>query len=1060
MSRPGRLATTLTSVAGLLVLAGATAYDSTYYAAKSVKVVFAKRHFYNNTVPYNSVGCAGDAKEYFDPTNDRVAPVKPTWLKNVSLDITNANSPYGASNSIFCSYGSASSSLPAACQGPLPPASCNVPPPPSNCAAFDDRQSLTGYQARAYIIGGMACEDADCNTQSNTIYAVDVNETTNLSTPSSAVSISKLSITMPSASIFGAWSFDEIHDWVIGYGGGNSGGGAFFSIQRLLQKPFPGSTADPSILAIENNTGTTTLNHQYAGQAGLTSAEITAEQTAADTVTTLSNAKSRPGARVGHSLTYVSRRAPGLGRRKLLTGAANCGGGTYTSCLSQSVPSSTLADTGWNDDDYFVSIGGIAVGSGNNYLAGEVMALNPHRFANPDGTGTSGGQNVFDWEWLSNANWLANTVQTTPVNTMPVIDLSTDGTVPTSWVHTDRFGRTNTVTGDSATNYGIFPPRAYHRSVYDPIRDRIYVFGGITTMSPDGTVNGGNSGDAITNFHQSYWSLITGDSYMTPTSETWIYDTPGVGKRPTLGCRITTSPIGGNTLPRFSTATIPDHSTFDAAILNYEQSSAVFPPGGCMQYAQPVTDTVESDTEADDGGTAPNYTQPDMRFEHAMAFDERQGVVIMFGGCNTKPSYDAANGLQGSTTIAAGSYTSVYDPTKNCDTRAEFLNDTWMFIPPESPESALAYSLSGSTNYTFGRPDFISPLDPATNGLPYVFPISGSTTMTSSELQSYTNGTWIKLFSDDGSSAVSTTQPLARASAAFWYDKAHGKFYLFGGKTCVGCQTDNGTGQFLNDFWEYTPPSLSDCKRAYYSSSSEVACTSVGTWKQLYAGTNSHSFSSTPSTADYPPPLMAAAGVFASRAPGDYNHYGDGYYTVSDGACENQGPILGTPATSKERVGAVYIDIDRSQFSSTENLLVNLKMLPFAPSTYTAAGADNGDGTKLAGYHFNGTYGASTSDDRDSASESDKAYIRVTLLVNPVSSVDAMLSQLQPRFRSYQTPGTAQVAHEFDLAASGTGQPTEKQIFIPLSMDSRVNLVKIERVRGTVKFYDMTLTKF
>jgi hypothetical protein len=52
------------------------------------------------------------------------------------------------------------------------------------------------------------------------------------------------------------------------------------------------------------------------------------------------------------------------------------------------------------------------------------------------------------------------------------------------------------------------------------------------------------------------------------------------------------------------------------------------------------------------------------------------------------------------------------------------------------------------------------------------------------------------------------------------------------------------------------------------------------------------------------------------------------------------------------------------------------------------------------------------------------------------------------------------VAQEFDLAASGTGQPTEKQIFIPLALDSRINLIKIERVRGTVKLYDMTVTKF
>jgi hypothetical protein len=1039
------------AVAGTVAVASANLI-STYQAADTIKVIFAKQFFYNNTEPLNSIGCAGDAKYYFDPQLDRITPSKPSWLRNVSVDITNANAPFGASNSFLCSYGAAQSSAPPECLGPFPPSYCNVPPAPSNCAAFDDMQQLTGYRTRAYIIGGYACNTAGCasNTYSDQIFEVLIDDTTQVANAADAVTITRapsgmtIPITVDSTGttalsrlLHSSWVFDEIHEWIFGIGGVDTNGVSANirdSIVRLFQKPAPGSTADPTIPGIEAldiNTATKILTAN-AGAAGLRS----------HTLANMSN----PEATLGASSVYIRRRDPGLSRRLSMETAGGSNGGETCSvgylCVLSGSDTSVNAEHGWHDGDYFLNIGGINSGAAPARLSSAIAALIPHRIQTQNGSIATPAKDGLSWEWLN--HWQTRTNS----HFFRVIDLRTDGTLPnstnpySSWDHTDRFGRATA---------GLFPARAFHRSVYDPRTHRVYTFGGIITDA-----SAALSATSSTSMN-SYGSVFSSND-ITPTSETWILDLPHSGRKPTLGCRTTNSAVTATSLPglirsRYNNTNneLVDLTTFSAADLEYETNAAIFPPGGCMQYAQPYTASINTGSTNDDGGTATTYTPPPMRLEHQMAFDERQGVVIMFGGCNNAPPYNAATGLQGN----LGTNPIAYDPLRNCTSRSNYLNDTWMYIPPQTLESALVTPLSGSsTAYVFGRPDLLAPLDPLTLGLPLIYP-NGSTTMTSAELHAYTNGAWIQLYSDTGATTQSdTTTPLARASASFWYDKAHGKFYMFGGQTCNGCTTNNGTTNLLNDIWEFTPPNIANC------TASTASCSSSGTWRLIRDNTATHSFSSPASTADYPPPTRSAAGVYATRAPGAYYHYGDQYYTVSDNACEGQGPILGSAATSKERVGAIYVDIDRSQFATNENLLINLKLLPFAPASYDAAGADKGLGTKLPGYDFNGTYGASTADDHDQAGESDRAYIRVSLLRNPFTTVDALLSQLQPRFRAYQAPGTAVIAQEFDIASSGTGQPLEKQIFVPLSMDSTINLIKIERVRGTVKFFDMTITKF
>ncbi|HLE01092.1 MAG TPA: hypothetical protein VJB59_12565 [Bdellovibrionota bacterium] len=102
---------------------------------KGALFTFFHSDYYSLGVPKAQTSCAGDAKTFYDPFKiqsdqlstpfptdalDPTATLKPTFIKNVSVDLTDANSPVAANKAIFCSLGTAP----------------NVPGP-SNCATFD-----------------------------------------------------------------------------------------------------------------------------------------------------------------------------------------------------------------------------------------------------------------------------------------------------------------------------------------------------------------------------------------------------------------------------------------------------------------------------------------------------------------------------------------------------------------------------------------------------------------------------------------------------------------------------------------------------------------------------------------------------------------------------------------------------------------------------------------------------------------------------------------------------------------------------------------------------------
>jgi hypothetical protein len=287
-------------------------------------------------------------------------------------------------------------------------------------------------------------------------------------------------------------------------------------------------------------------------------------------------------------------------------------------------------------------------------------------------------------------------------------------------------------------------------------------------------------------------------------------------------------------------------------------------------------------------------------------------------------------------------------------------------------------------------------------------------------------GTWIPL--------SPSTKPPPRTGASFVFDRAHQKYYLQGGFGCLDTQCST-PAQAINDLWAYSPPNFNDpaqCNRT------TGICTQFaqGTWTQIRANLDASNSEQ---------PTQRKGAVIAYGVP-QFTH-GDEYYTITDSACVGQGPVASADVSvNKELVGAIYIDVDRSVLAPNENLLINLRFLPFDQST------------KLPGFFDNNDPNV-TVNDTDASSIQDQALIRVQMLNSPLKEADQIQASIQPRFHEFLS-GTPIVGDTFLYVSGATGQVTEKQIHVPISLDSTVNLIKIERIQGSVKFYEMTVSRF
>lgn len=923
-----------------------TGYEDAY----TTKVIFNKKSFYTNYSPSN-YGCAGDVKLFYDTMNDRVAPVKPNWLRNISVDITNTNTSNGASNATTCGLFGGNASTPA------------------NCAVFDDLQSNSSYLDRpvnAILLSGCSGSAGNCRVDTTdsmqaqlwTLNYLDVNTSPTWAKQSPGIpQLSGISPATFSGLLWSAGDYDEVHDRYYMFGGifpTDSTATTFEFSNNLVKMEFESDgTLKASKLPEQLINGTNVANGDgtvgdamsiHAARGGFLKSNMTkVSPPTGDGVSGL----------LGHSFTYASRRH-----------------GAMKTWCSDADPTTTCPDRGtvgstdnalkayYEDQDFFLMVGGM---NDAGTFQSDLWLFTPHGFSSDVGTHA-----------LDGGSWnLSGT---------PVAGFTTERGYDRYITKNSSFSAPYVVGGVAPYSIGttFWTARAFHKVSYDPGMNRFYIFGGLT----------GSAASA------------------TASSQLWVYDPPAVGRRPTSTCYVSTTPDGVNLLPGnafFDSSNILDGLMTDTAPAytnlsinqNYLTQKFVFPPGGCLQRI-----IYQSST-----------TLPE-RFEHAQAFDRDQKALMVFGGCKTPSA--ASIQTTGATTG---------DPTTNCNSGNTLLGDTWVYLPPTTTE---VFQKDDTTfaNHPLSSND--SERMPNIFGTDFwldhsaVYSGGGFTDSKTYPTAGEVVGTWIQL--------SPTTSPTKRVSASIYYDRNKHKFYLFGGQGCIDTACSSVTT--LNDMWEFTPPDI-----ATYCDRDTATCNAQGTWTKI--------FDNAPASADLPKPRKGAQLVFAQPQ----FSYGDEYYTVTDTPCYNQGPILtGDSSVSKQHVGAVYVDVDRDYITAGENLLISLRFLPFDSNT------------KLPGWFDNSTPSA-TSDDRDYASGQDQAVIRVQLLNSYLKSMEEIQTLPQPRFHNFLS-GTPVVAEQFMYVSGGSGQITEKQILVPLTYSSSIDLIKIERIQGSVKFYEMSVSKF
>lgn len=163
--------------------------------------------------------------------------------------------------------------------------------------------------------------------------------------------------------------------------------------------------------------------------------------------------------------------------------------------------------------------------------------------------------------------------------------------------------------------------------------------------------------------------------------------------------------------------------------------------------------------------------------------------------------------------------------------------------------------------------------------------------------------------------------------------------------------------------------------------------------------------------------------------------YNSGYYTTTNSACINSGPIVSNdPLVNSTLVGGVYFDIDRTQLGPNENLLLNITFFPLGQ----------------ANLPLNQTTAFSILD-----TPSIKVH-----LAKIGQSGDTIRSITQPRILTYgSTTQYVQAAQDFSILGAPAGQLQQQQLYLPIAIDPGIDRIHVQRYSGNIIFIDATLFK-
>lgn len=273
------------------------------------------------------------------------------------------------------------------------------------------------------------------------------------------------------------------------------------------------------------------------------------------------------------------------------------------------------------------------------------------------------------------------------------------------------------------------------------------------------------------------------------------------------------------------------------------------------------------------------------------------------------------------------------------------------------------------------------------------------------------HGKWTAI-SDCNAGDATTSRPTGRYGHTLSFDARNGQIIVVGGYDVNGSpltyQMPNTTAS-IPEVWVAKRDDINSCY----------------TWRQITTFGNSVDLTSPqmPLTG-----LSHAAAVFVNSTG-----YNTGYYTTQDNLCTKAGPVQSadTPL-NKLLAGGAYIDIDRSQLGPNENLLLTLNYIPLSKNQQRP--------------------------DQTVLTSQEESYFRIHLIRSGVSK-DQVQQTFQPRYIQFSDSvfypkviSTLEV-----LAPAFGGFPQQSQIVLPISMDSTIDRIRIERYSGSAILIDASL---
>jgi hypothetical protein len=189
-------------------------------------------------------------------------------------------------------------------------------------------------------------------------------------------------------------------------------------------------------------------------------------------------------------------------------------------------------------------------------------------------------------------------------------------------------------------------------------------------------------------------------------------------------------------------------------------------------------------------------------------------------------------------------------------------------------------------------------------------------------------------------------------------------------------------------------------------------------------------FGNTSESAKLPPQALGFAA--ATFLPG--TAYNSGYYTTQDQACVASGPIQSEdPEVNKLLAGGAYLDLNRDELGPNENVLLHLTYIALGPNQISGSGA--------------------------ALANNDVTHFKIHLVASGTSASEMQAAQ-QPRHLYYSdTERYLKIIDSIAVLSPADGAVRSEQFLLPISSDSRIDRVRIERYSGSAILIEAKLIR-